>query len=317
MNEENLRRSLARLEAWLLAERTPAGVLARRQGGVAAPADATLVAGWCATLVAGHGPDGSWKGSIARTAAALVRLRELGCEGASMEPAAKAALDWLRTQAGRPGRFGDGCTPAAHGVGLCHHFAAGFYAPGPGDPVQEGPPLAGAGPGAEQALVLSSAALRAVLVWGGTGTAVQLHIEALRRILSIWAAPEGEPVFSAHAAHAVLAALLEAAGTERNVEAVAQGLTALARTQRGEGTWAGVDPFESMALLMRAVERGYAAPEMERSIERVAGLLTVSQRSDGRWGDEDDMRALAGWRGLRHVLRRAGGAGRAAREEPA
>lgn len=235
------------------------------------PAAATAVA-------AGQLADGSWGGSLAATSRALLLLRRLGEDGASI---ASAQL-WLRGRRRGRGGWTAGCDAARHARGVCHHFAGGFFAPAAGDGAPAVCRLAGGTrlEGEPASLALSCVALRAMLGWAGRDLDAGLHLRALRRLVlerSSLVDAGREPV-------ATLAPMLSAlaAGSDDDA-AVWHGVLLVVRSQRADGSWPDVDPFSMVEALLAVSDGGYAGPALDRAIERAADLLAVTQRAEGGW----------------------------------
>jgi len=158
-------------------------------------------------------------------------------------------------------------------------------------------------PADADALVVASArATRAALVWGERGAGVDAHVESLRRVISHWAWPGGEPALQPRSGVAALAAVLEARREPADVVSAAEGIACLVRTQRADGTWHGVGLYDALDALLLGVARGYRVDEVDAALARAAELLAISQKANGGWGRQAGIRQpLVAWRVLRHA----------------
>lgn len=312
MRRELIERALERVGSALAAEESVRGALARRAVGVARQEDEGLLAGGMASIVEAQRPDGGWPGSdrLEATGRALLELAELqealGKAAAPMEEAVSAALTWLRSRRGAPGRFGEGCSPSFHEARLCHHYVSSFHAPA--WDTGEAPDPA---PGPDELVCQAALALRGALRWGEGGDTVDVHVEGLRQVVAQWAWPGDEPLLSAGSGVAALGGVLEAPQTHANVVAAADGVACLVRTQRADGTWAGVQLFDALETLLLGVARGFRVDEVDAALARSAELLALTVRPNGTWGAErsaaTERLPLLAWRVLRQALECAPG----------
>jgi hypothetical protein len=313
MLPESHRRALDRAEARLLAGSDVEAFLARREAGRPAPGDDERATELAAGIRETQQPDGSWQDSVIATAEALLCLRELEPDATAAEPAVARAIDWLRTRRNAPGRFGDGCSPDRHRLGLCHHFLGGFFGPGPGDaPTQEAVLASGARlpGGPARALGASCLALRALIAWGVVGNDVVLHLEGLRRLAPLIRRESREPA-PVDVLPLVVHALLDAPVADGNRDAALEALTRLAQMQRADGSWPELDTFYVLEVLLAAQAR-HPNPTFDAALRRCAGLLTVTQQEHGAWDRDGGTRRLRiGWRTLRYAT----GAGQELRSE--
>jgi len=100
--------------------------VARRSFGRGFPSDAVLREQLIGSVVAAIRLDGRTT-DFAATALAVLDLIDLEAPPSRLQ----SALDWLVTQANRPGAFGEGCTAARHAHRVCEHFVGGFFSPAP------------------------------------------------------------------------------------------------------------------------------------------------------------------------------------------
>ncbi|MFW6078940.1 MAG: hypothetical protein ACODAE_04925 [Gemmatimonadota bacterium] len=300
-------------------------VIARREAGGAGPGEDARVESCVAELLRDQDGDGSWGAELVPTAEALILLHELmhgaiagrsaGAETvepsealtrarAAAVPAVERGVAWLRGRRGRPGRYGEGCSPERHREGLCHHFSGGFFSPGPPEIDQSGLRL-GVGveidDDGEARLAASCVALRALLRWGALTTDARLHLDTLHRLILRWRRWEhGRP--GPAAALAMMAAALEAPPDDTaGHDAIEHGLGLIAGSQRADGSWPGADTFQVLETLLAARRRGFRNDRLEATLLRGAGLLASTQSvEDGTWGRETSPRRLRiGWAALR------------------
>ncbi|HSH45435.1 MAG TPA: hypothetical protein VK966_06250, partial [Longimicrobiales bacterium] len=240
------------------------------------------------------------------TARTLLVIHELRTAAGLEErpPEVGAALDWLRGRQGAPGAWTDGCTDDRHRHGYCHHFAAGFFSPGPPETdlgevwLSSGVPLTGDD---EIRFAVSTVALRAMLAWNAGGTDALLHLAVLRRVVGDWARGQPPASLSAAGLLAAVQALLASRQPE-DLEAAERGLHLVAGKQRGDGSWADTDAFQALEVLEAADRSGAADAVTRRAFTHAARLLIASQQSDGSWGRaHGPRRALIGWRTLRRL----------------
>ena len=300
MTREIFERALERTARNLFASVTPESVLARSEEG---RADEALAAAVLTDLLEAQQEDGSWNGDIVRTAESLLVVHELQLPAGG--EAAQRGVAWLRARQDQPGRYGDGCDEERHRMGLCHHFLAGtFAAAAPGVPVSgitlaSGARIEGDGPAR---LAASALALHAVLVWGARSSAIDLHVEALCRMVLSRAGWQDE-ICPPTTLLVVLGALLNAPHTAATEAAWTRGLDLTARAQRADGTWPGADTFQATEILLLALRAGRSHERVEGALTRVARLLATSQQRDGTWGRETGPRRThAAWRVFRFAL---------------
>lgn len=298
-----MERAAAAALRWLDAQDSPESAIAAHEAGTAGSDEEARR--WVRRLLDEQGPEGGWAGDLGSTARTLLTIRELR-DAASLreqDPGVGRALDWLRGRRGAPGAWTDGCSGDRHARGLCHHFAGGFFAPGPQETTfGEGRLHAGAGVTGDAAVrfVASVTALRALLAWNEPGPDGRLHLAVLRRLMDLWS--EGEEV--ALPATALLEAVhaLIHSPVEDDRAAAERGLLLAAGRQRGDGSWVDLDPFHALEVFGAAAGAGIAAERAGRALRHGARLLTSSQQTDGSWGrDQGTRRALIAIRTIRRV----------------
>ncbi len=310
---QTLERALARLEAGFLGTPGAEALVARREAGGPASKDGRAAVAHVKAVVEAQEEDGSWRGSLVATVESLLLLRELlGAERpAAVDGAVARGLAWLRRLRGGPGRYGDGCSPERHRLGVCHHAVGGFFAPAP--PLATGEELvlpcgARFPAGSAARLAASCTALRVCLRWGVFGPDTELHLDGLRRLLEL--DPRGaNGLVPLEALPAVLVTLLEVPDRPELSEVTARGISRLTQMQRADGSWPELDALYILEALLAAADAGFGGPAIDAAIRRGAGLLAVTQRQDGQWErNATARRSLIGWRALRHAVRIDAGA---------
>ena len=293
-----IERALAAATDWLVHQEAPeAAIAAHETGRAESPEGARRWVRW----IVDRERDGTWNGDLLATASALLTIRELR-EAAGLkeqDPAIGRALDWLRRQRGGPGAWTDGCTPSRHRQGFCHHFATGFYDPGPAVSAVELPSGARPVGPAEARLAISCEALRCMLLWRAPSTDDRLHLEALRRLVRRWPEQVPEGLTTTALLAAVRALTCSEAGPDRDTAAV--GLEIAAMRQRGDGSWLDADPFHAIGVFHEAAAAGVGGDRVATALDHGGRLLAAAQRSDGSWGPEHGTRrALIALRVLTH-----------------
>jgi hypothetical protein len=304
MTPPSTERALAASQAWLLEQDAPEAAIVAHEAGVAgSDADARR---WIARILGDQDASGSWGGDLLRTAEALLTVKELRSAAGVVEqdPGVGRAHDWIRGRRGLPGTWAEGCSPARHEQGLCHHFIGGFFSPGPPDvPCGEarlrcGARLAG---DSEIRLTASIAALRCVLGDGRSGRDDRLHLSALRRLVRVWEGGPPEGLSTGSLLSAILA--LVESHDPQDREAAEWGLRLVGGKQRGDGSWVETDAFQALDVIGTAAKAEIAADRMRRAHWHGARLLISSQQNDGSWGPgHGARRALIAWRTLRRVV---------------
>lgn len=289
MTPTNVERAIAAALEWLAGQDAAEGAIAVHEAGDAESPESARR--WVRRLLDEQDPTGAWDGDLVRTAGALSMIHELR-EAASLreqDPAVGRGLDWLRGRRGVPGAWTDGCTPERHGKALCHHFAGGFFSPGPPEvPFEEAwlPSGVKVEGDAEVRFAASVLALRCTLRWGDITPDARLHLNALRRVV----------LDRAGAASLSRAVLLEAvhglllSSSAEDLAAADHGLQAVAGRQRGDGSWVDLDTFQAVEVFGLASELGVAPERTEQALWHGARLLVSTQQADGSWGREHGAR---------------------------
>jgi hypothetical protein len=285
----SVQRALARVQSALLGGDSPYACVAAVESGRTDRPTQPVIAG----LVASQSPDGSWL-DLDGTAAALLLLAELdpGATAPGVAPAVDAALGWLRSRRGGPGRFGEGCDTGRHEAGLCHHFLGGFF--GIGDGAAEDPL-------ADARLVASCRAERAVLRFADPGGDDSVHLDAARRLVERWARwHDGYPRPAGFLA--ALGLLVAAPPDARRDGAAMRGLALLATAQRGDGSWPEADTFAVLEVLNEADRAGRFGAGVWQVTAAAAALLAATQTERGGWRrDAGPSDLLTAWRTLRRA----------------
>ena len=308
MSADATARALERAGPPLLGGEGVENALARREAGFPAPDDAELLRSRLATIAAAQQADGSWQGEggpLAATARALLELSELedalasppqdtgwgesapasspptwgevfgprpwpGADG-QLPGCVPAALRWLRGRRGAAGRYGEECDAGRHELGLCHHFLAAFHAPRCG---------AREAPDADGRLTDAALALRAALCWGTAGTDVALHLDGLRRVVSVWAWPDLVRVPPPRLAPTLARQGARAGRRERRRQRREQEAQAL--STRVLRLAALPSPRAAVTALGAVLQAPMTSANVACAAEGIACLVR-SQRADGTW----------------------------------
>ena len=303
MTAESVERALTACQAWLAGEDAPESVIARHEAGLADGQDQARR--WIRHVLHDQDNRGSWNGDLLETAAALLTIQEIRLAAGMVErdPAINLGLDWIRSRQNATGCWTEGCTPDRHERGLCHHFMAGFFSPGPPEvPCEEAWLRGGLRLTGDQEIrfAASAVALRCLLLWEIGGADVGLHLRALRRVIGGW----GDyipPGLSTGSLLAGIHALLVSPDPEDR-DVAAAGLRVVAGRQRGDGSWVDADAFQALEVFGAAAEAGVFSERSRRALWHGARLLIASQQADGSWGRTyGPRRALIAWRTFRRV----------------
>ena len=279
--------------------------IARRESGDARVDDHETIEAAANELLAHQSSDGSWGDSVALTSEALLLLADLGIP-APMFPIVERAQQWLRTRRGVEGTYVEGCSADRHELGICEHFAGGFFSPAPYHQDLSGTRLTNGLlflTDAEARLGISALALHAVRRWRRASVDDTLQLDALRRIVT--AASRGDwAVISLPTMTLVLTALTLGPRTPEFITVLHGSLTRVAGMQRADGSWPGADLFHVADLYLYATQAGYGSPVFDAALARTAEALARTQNADGSWGhDPGPYRLLTGWRTLRYAAR--------------
>lgn len=303
MTSGTVARAMARAFDWLVECDSPeATITAGETGSAGTDVSARR---WIRRFMDEQDPDGSWGGDLAATGSTLLTIAELKASSRLREqpPGIGRALDWMRDRRGASGAWSEGCSPSRHQLRTCHHFVGGFFSPAPPEVPQDHVRLSnGARPAGEDEarFVASTITLRCLLTWSGATSDIRIHMEALRRIVSLW--PQSPPpglgsVALLEAIHALLAS-----DAPEDTEAAHRGLRVVAGRQRGDGSWVDTDPFQALEVFGAAEAAEVAPDRAHRALWHGARLLVSTQAEDGSWGGEEaGRRALIAWRTLRRV----------------
>ena len=306
-----LESALRRTESYLLSAPIMEALFARREADQESPDDEQLTEELVSELLEHQTPEGSWGSHVARTAESLQLLRAL-LPAKRRHEAATRGIAWLRGRQNRPGRFGEPCEPDLHAADVCSHATSGFYSPAAPQVSLAGYTLENGlkfGTDRDARLGISALTLRSILLWTDITEEDRKHVLALTRLVEGAFRP-GRPALVGHAAAVeVLATLAAAPRTPELTVALHTTLSRLAHTQRADGSWAELDPFHVIDLLLQAIRNGYASPVFDSALLRSAETLTFSQNANGVWGETtaDPYRTLIGWRVLRYTSARQTG----------
>jgi hypothetical protein len=287
---ESVDRALTAARSWLAGRDAPAAIIAASEHGAG---DAEAARRAIRRLVDEQDDDGSWGGDLLATAEIMLTIQELRSAAELVErgPELGRALDWMRSRRGVPGAWSDGCSPDRHSRGLCHHFAGGFFSPGPPEvPFEDATLRSGARVSGdlEVRFVASALALRSLLTWEAGGTDTRLHLETLRRAVAAWGehAPDGLSNTSLLAAvHALVYSSASA-----DWDAAATGIRLVGGRQRGDGSWVDTDAFQALEVFGAAADVGIAEDRTRRGLWHGARLLISTQQADGSWGEHHGAR---------------------------
>lgn len=264
--------AIDRAREWLGERRDYYGYLSRRETGRGAPELAGHLRG---DLLAQQGPDGSWgEGNVAETADAIWHLLDYGMPSNSRQ--VLQAMHWLYGRRDADGAFNSGCTPARHEAHICEHFLSGFFSPGPSDePLEitlDNGQTVNSDVGAR--LLISERTLRTLLRAGPHDPRTGESVTGLR----------GLPIYLEYGGSytpAVLVGALQALGwvTGAYPGELDAGLEVMANAQEKDGTWANVEFFFALEMLLE-VDHPLSRKMLKRSVER----LLESQHKYGAWG---------------------------------
>lgn len=312
MTVDSVGRSLAAARRWLNAQDAPEALIAECLVRGESEADAALEPElqergrrWIRRILEAQEPAGCWQGDLLKSASALIAIQEIRRAAGlrEVDPGVGRGLDWILARRGVPGAWSDGCSPERHQRGFCHHFAGGFFSPGPPEvPLQDAmlPSGAVARGDAEVRFVASTMALRCLMEWQEPGTDARLQLESIRRVVLAW--PEDPPHELGITAFLGGIRTLLLSPDPEDREAAERGLRVLAGKQRGDGSWVETDPFQALEVFATAAFMGVAPERTHRALWSGARLLIATQHEDGFWGgDQTPRRALIACRTLQRV----------------
>jgi hypothetical protein len=248
--------------------------------------------------------DGSWQRSVSRTAEQLLLLDELAVT-AGARALAEPSVAWLLQRMLVSTDPDHSCTPQLHRLGLCTHVTSGFAAVSPARrDVTQLRLMHGSGFISDLDARVGAAALAvaALLRWDVPHTVLAPHVSVFCRITRL-EDRDRAGVLSTNTMACVAAAVLAAAPhSEEAAGCVVQVCDALARAQRGDGSWSTGELFFILSVLVRFSAAAVAGEVVQRQLRRSAQLLALLQQADGNWTRHSgSWPLLVGWRTLRAV----------------
>lgn len=271
--------AIERLAHFFAPQPTRQGVLARALLDRAAADDDAVRERLVAALRAELRADGSVSGGAVPTIWRAHELMDLGHDG--RQPGTVRVMRWVSSLQGRPGAFGEGCTPERHASRACSHFVAGFFSPGPAEerlaPVTlPNGKVFRTEPAARFAV--SGLALRAVIRAQPDYERyplVEQHLASLVRMSEQWTTWSGY-----FAPDMIVAGLLALAAARAPYRDAVPPLVALVGAHQGDDlAWPNADLFHVLEALLAA-----GTPEARAIVRRTAPTLVSRQRPDGTYG---------------------------------
>jgi hypothetical protein len=255
-------------------------------------------------LCADRESDGSWQHSVSRTAELLLLLEELATTPESRALAAPSVA-WLLERMSATVDPEHSCTPQLHTLGLCTHVTSGFAAVSLTAVDLTRLRLmheSGFISDVDARVGAAALALAALLRWGVPGTVLAALLSALCRITQL-EDRDRAGILSTNAMACVATAILAAAPhSEEAGNCVLEAAQALARAQRGDGSWPTGELFFVLSVLVRFSAVAGAGEVVQRQLRRSAQLLALMQQADGNWNrSAGSWPLLVGWRTLRAV----------------
>jgi hypothetical protein len=288
----NALEAIEQLKLYFAPLATRQGILARKALGQPALDDEALARQLIDRMRAETRADGSIAGGVVATVWRVHELLDLRC-GADESDWARV-MTWVLELQGRPGSFGEGCTPARHSYRTCAHFISGFFSPAP--PEQRIAPVMlpnGKVYRAEPAarFAISCLALRAALRGGlAHRAAINRHTVSLVHLQNHWADAKG--YFADDVIVAAVHTLAYVTGPQRNE--VPQLAAVLGAKQAEDGTWPNADLFQTIEALL-----AIGTAEARTILRRAVPALLARQRADGSFGSTAPQeRALIALRAL-------------------
>ncbi|TFG53793.1 MAG: hypothetical protein E4H37_02175 [Gemmatimonadales bacterium] len=292
LQPDALATALDRLESYFAKPGNRAAILARHALGRARPTDLGLRDRLVREMRAETRPDGSIGGAVIPTIWRALELMELDHRGDQVGTI--RVVGWILNLQGKPGAFGEGCTPARHEHRACNHHVGGFFSPGPS--AQRISPVTlpnGAVYHTEEAarFAISCLALRAALRAGQEKRPlVGQHLQSLVDLEELWT--EWGGYFAPDMATAALHAL--AIGPPPYRAALPKAAAFVSAQQAPDGSWPGADLFQAVDALAAA-----GTAEARAAISRAVPALLAQQQPDGTFGPvASDERALIALQGI-------------------
>jgi len=300
LQPDALAAAVDRLESYFAKPGNRAAILARQALGRPHPADLGLRDRLVREMRAETRFDGSIGGAVIPTIWRAHELVDLGHHGDQVGTI--RVVGWILNLQGKPGAFGEGCTPVRHEHRACNHHVGGFFSPGPS--AQRIAPVTlpnGTVYHSEEAarFVISCLALRAALRAGQEKRPLVIqHLQSLVDLQELWTDWGG--YFAPDMTTAALHALAIAPPPYR--AALPQAAAFVAAQQAADGTWPGADLFQTVAALSAA-----GTIEARAAISRAVPALLAHQQPDGTFGSmASDERALIAVQGILLAQRELG-----------
>jgi hypothetical protein len=299
-----VQRALQRAEALLLEIPVVESLLARLELDDGSAEIQGLLSDVAAELCADREEDGSWLRSVSRTAELLLLLDELATTAES-RALAEPSVRWLLQRMSVSVDPEHSCTPQLHTLGLCTHVTSGFAAVSmSAADLTQLRLMHGSGfiSDLDARVGVSALAVAALLRWAVPAAELAAPVSALCRITRL-EDRDRAGVLSTNSLACVAAAILTAAPrVPEAADSVLAAGQALARAQRGDGSWPTGELFFVLSVLVRFSAVAEAGKVVERQLRRSAQLLALMQQGDGNWNrSSGSWPLLVGWRTLRAV----------------
>jgi hypothetical protein len=298
-----VQRALQRAEALLLEMPVVESLLARLELDDGSGEIHGLLNDVAAEICADREADGSWLGSVSRTAEQLLLLDELAITAES-RALAEPSVGWLLQRLSVSVDPEHSCTPQLHTLGLCTHVTSSFAAVSMRADLEQLRLMHGSGfiSDLDARVGVSALAVAALLRWGVPAAEVAAPVSALCHITRL-EDRDRAGLLSTNSLACVAAAVLAAAPrVPEAADSVLFAGQALARAQRGDGSWPTGELFFVLSVLVRFSAVAEAGQVVERQLRRSAQLLALMQQADGNWNrGSGSWPLLVGWRTLRAV----------------